>query len=229
VRAHLGLTTDGQLSSMVQAQHLAILNAAARKVQQECSWISATDRQTFTLGVQENVLNLPGGTKAGSIRAIAVYADNRYYALQPRVLPVQSDTDQEMIVGGETLQRMCGRPRYYQERAKQVYFWPRADIEYPVRMEWLKSFEYAAEGDILPCDAQLIIYAATFMLAALRGDEVQKGLFEKLYGDRMIALRGWQQAGTEFMIDSEADFAEDEFMRDDKFPNWNRNPTVNAT
>jgi len=225
MRAHLGLATDAQLAAAVQAQHLAAVSAAALRVQGECSWSNLVARVTVTLGAEQNVLNYPSDSRPGSIRGIAVYASDRYYALEPRVLPVQTDTDQEVIVGQPTLARVLGRPNFYQQR-DQIYLYPRSDQAYPVRIEYTKRVEMDTDDEVSIIDAQLIIFAAAVTVAATMGDEVQAKYFSGLYDERMRMLRGWQQAGTRFAMDSEADFAEEEFIRDELLPNWSRGPTL---
>jgi len=226
VRAHLGFSTGNQLSLAVNAQHVAVVNAAALKVQQECGWINALARMTITLGAEQDVINLPTGCKPGCIRSMAVYDQDKYWPLEPRVIPVQADTDQEMIVGQPTLARVLGRPKYYQERSGQLYLWPRSDQTYPIRFEYLKSAEMVDDGDVSPYDGPLIVYAAAAMLAIQMESREQAQHYSGLYNDRMMALRGWQQEGTRFAIDSEADLGENEFVRDELLPNWNRGPTA---
>lgn len=225
MRAHLGLATGNQLAAAVHEQHIAAVNDAALRVQGECGWANLVARTTVTLGAEQNVLNYPSDSRPGSIRGVAVYTNDRYYALEPRVLPVQTDTDQEVEEGQPDLERVLGRPNFYQQR-DQIYLYPRSDQAYPVRIEYLQRVEMNTDDEVSKVDAQLIVLAAASTVASIMGDKDQAAFYEAKYQERMRTLRGWQSAGTRFAVDSEADFAEEEFIRDELMPNWNRGPTA---
>lgn len=194
-------------------------------MQQECGWVNILGRVTVTIGLEQDTLNYPDDARPGSIRAVAVYDNDRYYLLEPRVIPVNADTDQELIVGNPKIEQVLGRPKFYQQR-HQIQFWPRTNKPYPVRMEYAKRVDMPTDDTVSIVDAQLIVYAAAAMIAMQMGDEKQAKWLGGLYDERMMSLRGWQSAGTRFAMDSQADFGEEEFFRDDALPNWNRGPTV---
>lgn len=245
VRANLGMQTSNDLASQVDEQHIVAVNNAAFKVQQEMGWVNALKRVTVTLGIEQDHVNYPEDARPGSIRGAAVYDTDRYYPLEPRVIPVQADTDIELtgsvqLPGGppapvldatavkQILQAKSGRPRYYQER-DQLYFWPRALYEYQIRLEYMQRVDMPADDTMSVVDALLIIYSATEALASATRDELIIARFRNEYQERLRALRGWQSAGTRFAIDSEADLGEDEFFNQDLIPRWDRSPTPSAS
>jgi len=201
------------------------VNAAALRVQTECGWVNTLRRVTVEIQSEQTSLNYPEDCRPGAIRAAAVYDTDRYYTLEPRVIPVQADSDQEVIAGQPKLQAKLGRPKFYQQR-EQIELWPRTDKAYPIRFEYQARVDMPTDETVSIVDAQLIIYAACAMLSGAMGDTEQRDNFNRMYADRMIALRGWQSAGNRFALDSAADLGEEEFFRDDVFPNWNRAPTM---
>lgn len=224
-RALLGIQTDNDLGSQLDEQHVAVVNAAALRVQTECGWVNTLRRVTVEIESEQTTLNYPGDCRPGAIRAVAVYDTDRYFVLEPRVIPVQADSDQEVIAGQPTLKGKLGRPKFYQERS-QIELWPRTDKAYPVRLEYQARIDMPTDDTVSIVDGQLIIYAACSMLSGAMGDTEQRDHFGGLYKERMMALRGWQSAGNRFAMDSAADFGEEEFFRSDVLPNWNRSPTM---
>ncbi len=224
MRAHLGMQTNEDLASQVGEQHIASVNAAALKVQQECGWVNALRRTTITIEAEQDTINYPADSRPGSIRGMAVYEDGQYYPMPSRIIPAQADTDQQLAEGQPKLKGYCSRPRYYQQR-DQIHVWPRSDKQYPIRIEYLARVDLPDEETVSIVDAQLIIYAAASMIATQMADKDQAAYFAGLYQDRMQSLRGWQSAGTEFAMDTEADMAEGEFSLDNQFPRWDRSAT----
>lgn len=224
-RSHLGIQTDNSLSTQIAEQHIAVVNAAALKVQQECGWVNTLDRATVTVGAEQTTINYPPGCNPGSLRAVAVYDSYKYFMLESRIIPVNADSDQELAAGQPTLKSVCGRPKFYQQR-HQIELWPRTDKEYPLRMEFQRRIDLPEGSSISIVDAQLIVYATAAMLSVAMGEDKQAEHYSTMYKDRMMALRGWQSAGNRFAMDTAADFGEEEFFRDDLMPNWNRGPTM---
>ena len=227
VQSTLGMQTGSDLGSQVEEQHVAAINAAALKVQQECAWVTAQKRVTIQLGAEQNVINYPKGCSAGSIRGMAVYDTERYYPLAPRIIPVFADQDQQQAQGGTLFQRQQGRPRFFEQR-EQIYLWPYSDKAYPVRLDIALPITMLTPDTVSVVDAQLIIYAAVAMIATQRGDTEMRDFNMKLYGDRRNSLMAWQSQGTTFAMDSETDIAEEEFFDPDLIPRWDRRPTIQS-
>lgn len=225
VRANLGIQTSNDLGSQVEEQHVAAVNSAALRVQMECGWVNTLKRVTVQSQIHEDRLAYPEDCRPGAIRGMAVYDAGRYYAMEPRVIPVQADTDQQAAEGADALLAVVGRPRYYQQR-ELIYIWSRTDKSYPIRIEYMARADMPKDETVCIVDGELIAYAATEIVAMQMADDKLASYYRERYTTRMQALRGWQSAGTRFAMDSEADFAEDEFNRDDVMPNWNRAPSV---
>ena len=225
MRAHLGIQTDNDLGSQLDEQHVAVVNSAALRVQTECGWVNTLRRVTVEIQSEQTTLNYPDDCRPGSIRGVAVYDTDRYYTLEPRVIPVQADTDQQLAAGQPTLKAVLGRPKFYQQR-NQIELWPRTDKVYPVRFEYQLRADMPNDDTISVYDGELIMFAACSMLSGQMGDTEQRDHFGLLYKERMMQLRGWQSAGTRFALDSAADFGEEEFFREDILPNWSRAPTM---
>lgn len=225
VRGILGIQTDNSLSSQVAEQHIIVVNAAATKAAQECDWVNAQGRVTVDLQAEQNTLAYPEGGNAGSIKNMAVYEDDRYYSLAPRIIPVTADQDQQQIAGGDTFTGVQGRPRYYEQRA-QLMLWPYSDKAYKVRIDYLRPIAMPTDASVSIIDAQLIVYGAASMLAKIMADPELAAYYAGLYTDRKNALMAWQSQGSTFAMNSEADLGEDEFWSSDLMPSWDRRPTI---
>lgn len=225
VRAMLGIQTDSGLASQVEEQHVAAINAAALKAQQDCLWVNAQQRVTITLQAEQETIAYPIGCGPGSIRAMAVFDENRYYPIEPRIIPVQADQDQFAAAGGDTYKGVQGRPRYFQQR-NLIHTWPTSDKQYPVRLDFMADVTMPTGGTVSIIDAQLLIYAGASIISQQSGDPDQAKYYMAMYGDRRNALMAWQSQGTRFAMQTEADLGEDEFLREDLIPNWDRRPTA---
>jgi hypothetical protein len=225
VRAMLGLQTDSGLASQVEEQHVVAVNSAAIKAQQECAWVNAQGRITVDLEDEQDTLDYPENAGPGSVRAMAVYENERYYPLQPRIIPVHADQDQQQAEGGTVFQSVQSRPRYYEQRS-QIKLWPYSDKPYKIRIDYLRPVTMPHPNSVSIIDAQLIIFGAASMLAAQMGDSEQSGYYAGLYGDRKNALMAWQSQGTSFAMSTEADMAEEEQFDPDLMPRWDRRPTI---
>lgn len=219
------MQTDSGLASQVEEQHIIAVNMAARKVLQDCGWVNAQQRITITLQAEQETINYPTGCGPGSLRAMAVFDENRYYPVEPRIIPVQADQDQFALAGGDTYKGVQGRPRYYEQR-KQIHTWPTSDKQYPVRMDFMANIEMNDDDAVSIIDAQLIIFFAASIISQQKGDPEQAKYYAGLYSDRRNALMAWQSQGSRFAMATEADLGEDEFLREDLIPNWDRRPTA---
>lgn len=228
VRANLGVQTTNDLGSQVEEQHVAAVNSAALRVQTECGWVNTLRRTTVDTGKFADRIEYPADCRPGAIRGMACYNNQRYYAVEPRVIPVQADTDQEVIAGGDRLTAVSDQPRFYQQR-DLIFLWPRTDKSYPVRIEYMARCDLPADDSISIVDGELIAYAATEIVAMQMGDPQMVQYYEKRYAQRMMALRGWQSSGTRFAMDTQADLGEDEVAHEDLVPNWNRQATAPQT
>lgn len=225
VRAMLGIQTDNSLSTQVQEQHIVAVNATAAKAAQECKWVNAQGRVTVTLEAEQNLLNYPENSGPGSINAIAVYDFERYYPLDPRIIPVHADHDQEQSSGGDLFKSVQGRPRYY-EQGKQIKTWPFSDKQYPLRIDYMRPIQMPEGSSISIIDSILIIYGTASMLSTMMADPTMATYYAGMYSDRLRALMAWQSQGTTFAINTEADLAEDEAFNSDIVPKWDRRPTI---
>lgn len=221
----LGIQTDNTLSAQVQEQHVVAVNSAATKAAQECKWVSAQGRVTVQLGSEQNTLNYPEGTGPGGVQAMAVYENERYYPLDPRIIPIHADQDQQQIAGGETFKSVQGRPRYY-EQGLQLKTWPFSDKAYEVRIDYMRPIQMPAGSSVSIIDAQLIIYGSASMIAKMMADPEMASYYAGLYTDRLRALMAWQSQGSTFAMQTEADLAEDEYLIQDLVPRWDRRPTI---
>ncbi len=225
VRAHLGIQTNSALSTQLNEQHVAIINAAALKAQQECAWVNAQRRVTVDLQAEQDTLNYPDNAGPGSVRGMVVFEDDRYYILTPRIIPLKADQDQQQAAGGEDFKAAQGRPLYFEQR-DQIKLWPYSDKPYKVRIDYLAPVQMAADASVSIIDAMMIVYASCAMIAQQRGEPESARFFAGQYDDRKRALMGWQSQGTTFALNTEADLAEDEFIREDQIPQWDRRPTI---
>lgn len=236
VRASLGVQTDATLGSQVGEQHIVAINQAALTVMQACAWVSSQARDTVTLGKEQDTLNYPDGCGPGSVRAMAVYDDQgqRYYPLDPRIIPVHADHDIQQAAGGDTFKSVLGRPRYFEQRG-QIKLWPHSDREYKIRLDFVRSAIMPSPNSVSIVDAMLIIYMATALIATQTNDERMATAYAGppgalgrggLYGDRLTALKAWQSQGSTFAMSSEADLGEDEAFDANLIPNWDRRPTM---
>lgn len=220
----LGIQTDSSLASQVNEQHIVAVNAAAVKAQQECGWVNAQGRVTVDLQAEQNTVNYPENAGPGSIRGMAVYEYERYYPVEARIIPVHADQDQQQLAGGDTFKGVQGRPRYFEQR-NQIMLWPFSDKAYPLRIDYVRPVTMPTEDSISIIDAMLIIYGAASMISTQLGDPGQAAYYGTLYSDRLRALMAVQSQGTKFAMSTEADLGEDEFIREDLIPNWDRRPT----
>lgn len=225
VRANLGIQTAGQLASHIGEQQLVAIDQAAIKALQECTWVNAQGRVTVDLESEQDTLDYPENGTPGCVRAMAVYDGGKYWPLQPRIIPVHADTDQEQEAGGPTFKAVQGRPRVYEQR-NQIKLWPYSDKPYKVRIDYLRQVTMPQPNSVSIVDAQLIIYLASSMLATQMDDERMAKYYMNLYQDRRLALQAWQSQGTTFSMSTEADLAEDEVNIELSVPNWDRRPTL---
>lgn len=225
VRAMLGIQTDSGLASQVEEQHVAIVNAAAIKVQQECAWVNAQGRVTVDLQDEQDTLDYPENAGPGSVRAMAVYENERYYPLQPRIIPIHADQDQQQAAGGDDFKIAQSRPRYYEQR-DQIKLWPYSDKPYKVRIDYMRPVTMPHPNSVSIVDGMLIIYMAASLLAQTMGDRDQSATYSALYTDRKNALMAWQSQGTTFAMSTEADLGEEELLDPDLIPRWDRRPTI---
>jgi hypothetical protein len=221
----LGMQTDCGLASQVEEQHVAAINAAALKTQQDCRWVNAQGRVTIDLQDEQNTINYPENAGPGSIQAMAIFESDRYYPVEPRIIPVHADQDQQQIAGGDTFAAVQGRPRYFEQR-QQIILWPYTDKPYKLRIDYNRPVTMPTPNSVSIVDGQLIIYAAASMISAQMADVDQSRYYIGLYTDRRNALMAWQSEGTNFAMSSEADLAEDEFFNQDLIPRWDRRPTI---
>jgi hypothetical protein len=225
VRACLGMQTTSELASQLDEQHIVAINAAAIKVQQECGWVTNQGRVTVDLQSEQDTLDYPEACGAGGIRGMAVFDEERYYPLDPRIIPVHADQDIQQAAGGEVFKAVQGRPKYFEQR-NQIKLWPFSDKPYKVRIDYIRPVTMPAATSVSIVDGMLIIYAAASMISVQRGDDRMAAYNAGLYADRKSALMAWQSQGTRFAMSTEADMGEDEFIRDDLVPNWDRRPTI---
>ena len=226
VRGLLGIQTNSGLAAAVGEQHVAVVQAAALKVAQDCRWVNAQRRTTVTLNTEQNQIAYPTGAGPGSVMGMAVWYEDRYYALEPHILPVQSDTDQELAAGGDTLTGVLGMPRYFEQR-DHIYIWPRTDRQYPMRIEFMAAMNLPLETSVSVVDAQLIQYKAAEMISAQMENHDAAAYYEGLYEDRLGSLRAWQSAGSRFALSTDADLNEGELpFGGADIPNWSRLPTA---
>jgi hypothetical protein len=220
----LGIQTDNSLATQVTEQHIVAINTVATKAAQECGWVNAQRRVTVILQAEQKVLNYPSNCGPGNVRAIAVYDEDRYWPLEPGIIPVHADQDQEQAEGGDTFDSVQGRPRIWEQR-EQIELYPYSDKQYPVRIDYLAPITMPTEGTVSIIDAQLIIHGTVSMIAQQMGDKEMRDYHAALYVDRMRALMAWQSQGTTVPLSSEADLGEHEVVMV-RAPNWARSPTV---
>lgn len=225
VRGMLGIQTDNTLATQVQEQHIIVVQASAIKAAQECAWVNSQARVTVDLGAEQDTLNYPESGAPGSVRAMSVYDADRYFHLDPRIIPISADQDQEKLAGGATFQGVQGRPRYFEQRA-QLKLWPYSDKAYKVRIDYVRQMNLPSNESVSIIDAQLIIYGAASMLSRQMSDTDSAVYYAGLYNDRKMALAGWQSQGTTFAMSSEADLGEDDTPGIDPAPSWDRTPAV---
>lgn len=227
MRASLGIQTSSELGSQVAEQHIVAINQAALKVQQECAWVNAQGRVTVELQAEQDTLNYPEDSGPGSVRAMSVYdiQGERAFPLDPRVIPVHADKDQQQAAGGEVFKSVQGRPRYYEQR-NQIKLWPYSDKPYKIRIDYLRPVQMPEPNSVSIVDGMLIVYAATAMVATQMNDPRMAAYYVGLYVDRKNALMAWQSQGTTFAMSSEADLAEDEAFDSSLMPHWDRRPTM---
>lgn len=221
----LGIQTDNSLSTQIQEQHIVAINAAAVKAAQECKWVNAQGRVTITLGAEQQLFNYPEDCGPGSINAIAVYDAERYYPLDPRIIPVHADFDQQQTAGGDLFDSVQGRPRYY-EQGKQIKTWPFSDKEYPLRIDYMRPIQMPQGTSVSIIDAMLIIYGGASMISTMMAEPQMANYYAGMYSDRLRALMAWQSQGTTFAMNTEADLAEDEAFNSDIVPKWDRRATI---
>jgi hypothetical protein len=225
VRAMLGIQTDNSLASQVAEQHVVAVNAAATKAAQECKWVNAQGRVTVDLQAEQDTIDYPEGQGPGSVQAIAIYESERYYPVDPRIIPIHADADQQQLAGGETFKAVQGRPRYFEQRS-QIKLFPFTDKPYKARIDYMRPIQMPTGSTVSIIDAQLIIYGAASMLAKIMSDGEMATYYAGLYTDRLHALMAWQSQGSTFAMQTEADLAEDEALVQDLVPKWDRRPTI---
>jgi hypothetical protein len=221
----LGIQTDNTLASQVQEQHVVAVQTAAIKAASECGWVNAQQRVTVDLGAEQDTLDYPEGGTPGSIRAMSVYDGDRYIPLDPRIIPISADGDQEQIAGGATFQGIQGRPRYYEQR-HQIKLAPFSDKAYKVRIDYMRPTNLPLATSVSIVDGMLIVFAAASMMCKQMENDSGATYYAGLYTDRMRTLMGWQSQGTTFAMASDADMGEDEMPGLDPVPSWDRRPTV---
>lgn len=199
---------------------------AALKVAQDCRWVNAQRRVTVTLAIEQAQVNYPTDTGAGSIMGMAVYKDGIYHPMRSSVLPVYTDTDQELAEGGDALTAVLDLPRFYEQR-DHIYLWPRSDAEYPLRIEYMAPMNLPLDTSVSLTDAQLIVYMCASMISKQMENAEGAAYYAELYADRLGSLKAWQNASTSFALCTEADLNENEdcFI---EVPHWNRQPTPPA-
>lgn len=226
VRAMLGIQTDSGLASQLDEQHVIAINNATLKVQQDCRWVNAQGRVTVTIEAEQNLIDYPENAGPGSVQAMAVFEDDRYYPVEPRIIPVSADQDQQQAVGGDIFKAVQGRPRYY-EQLQQIKTWPYTNKPYQLRIDYNRPVTMPTGASVSIVDGVLIVYGAASMISTQLGDPKQAQYYAGLYTDRRNALMAWQSQGTTFAMNSEADLGEDEFFNSDLIPHWDRRPTIN--
>lgn len=224
VRSLLGIQTTSGLAVQVYEQHTTAVQMAAAKVAQDCRWVNAQKRVTVTLGAQQNVIDYPEAVGPGSVIDIAIYFTDRYIPLTPRVIPVETDTDQEVAVGGATLVGVTGLPRHYEQK-NQILLWPRSNQAYPLRIEYMQPMNLPLDSSVSVVDATLIVYRAAAMISAQMQDVSGAAYYELQYADRLGDLRAWQNSVGEIPLSTQADLGEDEISLDSRRPNWSTIPT----
>lgn len=226
MRAHLGAATNGILASQVAEQHTVFVRSAAKKVAQDCRWVNTIREETVTLQAEENLINYPGSCRPGSILEIAVFdsLQDRYFQLEQRVIRAVMAQDQQQSVGGDTFKEVQGRPELFEQR-NQILLWPYSDKEYPLRIKYQYPIDLPTQDSISIVDAELIVLWATALAHDVLGDDRLSNNYRGMYSDRLALLRGWQSAGTNVAISTEADMGEDEVVRIDR-PRWDNSPWV---
>lgn len=225
-RANLGIQTTSELGDQVAEQHVVAINQAALKVQQECGWVNAQGRITVDLQAEQDTLDYPENSGPGSVRAMSVYdpASERAWPLDPRIIPVQADMDQQQLAGGALFKSVQGRPRYYEQR-NQIKLWPYSDKPYKIRIDYVRPVTMPTPNSVSIVDGMLIIYMATSMIATQMNDPRMAAYYYGLYTDRKNALMAWQAQGTTFAMSTEADLGEDEAFDSSLMPRWDRGLT----
>lgn len=187
--------------------------------------MNAQARITVDLQSEQNTLDYPEKAGPGSVQAVAIYENDRYYPVDPRIIPVHADQDQQQAAGGDAFAAVQGRPRYFEQR-KQLILWPFSDKAYKVRIDYNRPVAMNDDSAVSIVDAQLVIYAAAAMISTQMSTPDMADYYSRLYVDRRAALMAWQSEGTTFALNSEADLGEDEFYNSDLIPHWDRRPTI---
>jgi hypothetical protein len=222
-RAHLGMQTDNDLGSQVEEQHVAAVQAAAMKVAQDCRWVNAQARVEIQIQNEQAVFSYPANCGPGGILAMSVYDQEQHWPIVPGIIPVVADVPVETAEGGGAFNRVQGRPRRFEQR-NQVFLSPPADKPYALHVSFMRRMDLPTDESVSITDGQLIIYMAASMIARQMADNGQSEYFARLYVDRLAALRGWQAAGTTFLMDSNYDMSEDGLPVG--VPNWDRSPLI---
>jgi hypothetical protein len=210
---------------------------AAADVAKDCRWVSTQMRTTVSIGAQQNVVNYPADTGPGSILSVSVYIPStapagsvsntsRYIPLIQSIIPAALDTDQELAEGGAALEAVCSTPTHFEQRA-QIAIHPRTDQAYELRIEAQRSVDMPLASSVSIVDAMLIVYKAASMISKQMMDTDGAAYYAGLYADRLGDLKAWQSAGTDVVLDTQADLNEDEGNRLElRRPNWDSSPTV---
>ena len=170
-----------------ESRHLnALLDEGALTLMTEWNWARTAAEQRISVPLGTRYVTLPAGCQPENIIEAGWWDGDAYRTLQRYPITVALDND-----ASSTPSQQYDTPLVYQVR-DTMELWPIPDVAGEVKITYTVTPQYAADGDTLPLDAEMILLWAAHRWCVLRDQTAKAQGFAQLWQRRGEQLRRFQ-------------------------------------
>lgn len=212
--SRLGFTTNDEQAPSTMHKMNDDIAAATLEVYSRCKWAQTSREYLFSVGIDQRFVNYPTNCDAGGVMALGVWRtdEQQYRPLRRKAIPIRVDDEPLVAIGEPGSVNSRGTPYLYHPK-KQLEIYPRPDMAYQMKMDYVINPAFTIDEDISVVDAECIVLWAmadyyehqgetdladgrrTRCLERIRllgGDQFATRSFERGKYDRlMVAPRRW--------------------------------------
>jgi hypothetical protein len=225
MRASLGQTTDEGLAGMNRDKFDTFIQTACLKAHAELRGVNQQREATFDLGIEQKLVEYPDQAGPGSLIEAAIYdsVGKGYWPLRRKTRRAHLSDDQAAAAGGADFAAEKGMPKWIEETKDGWSVYPTTDQAYKLRVQYVIRQAFTDDDEESTVDAQLILSYALHLETRTYDAEASKQHLAD-YRERLVNLKGWEQAGAAISYDADADFDQDPDYGDEP-PRWDTRPS----
>lgn len=150
----------------------ADIASAVLEVYARCKWAQTEREYLFSVGIDQRFVNYPENCDAGGVMAVAVWRtdEQQYRPLRRKSIPIRIDDEPLVAIGEPDDVNSRGTPYLYHPK-KQLEIYPRPDIAYEMKMDYVINPAFTSDEDISVVDSECIILWAMADYYDHQGDE----------------------------------------------------------